>query len=174
VPQQYFDPARHKFRTASFAENMINLAAIHTIIKQHRPEARIVFTLSPIPLTATFRPIPCMVADSASKGVLRAALDELVTSTCDPALYYFPSYEIVTRLFAAPYMEDRRHVHKHILDFNMKLFERYYCRTALSDADILSQFRAARSQDRKVYAEGHWAVPRAHLAYHKPVEKAPE
>jgi hypothetical protein len=65
-------------------------------------------------------------------------------------------------------MEDRRHVHKHVLDFNMKLFERYYCTTGLSDRDVIEELRATRLQDRKVFSEGHWAVPRAYLAHHKP------
>ena len=54
------------------AENTDNLTAIHDLIRRHRPDARIVITLSPIPLLATFRPIPSMVANSVSMPISEA------------------------------------------------------------------------------------------------------
>ena len=48
-------------------------------LQEHRAEAAIVFTLSPIPLHATFRPISCMTANAVSKATLRVELDELQT-----------------------------------------------------------------------------------------------
>lgn len=172
VPLQHFDPARHKFRMTTHRENLLNLRAIHRLIRKHRPDAAIVFTLSPIAMTATFREIACMAADSASKAVLRAALDEFMreAQAGDERLFYFPSYEVVTRCFDHPYMEDRRHVHKHVLDFNMTLFERYFCRTGLGDEMLLDAFRAARALDRKVVTEGHFAVPRINALHHLPRE----
>lgn len=170
VPLQHFDPARHKFRMTTHKENLQNLRAIYRLIRKHRPGAAIVFTLSPICMTATFRDIACMTADSASKAVLRAALDEFLREAQpdDDRLIYFPSYEVVTRCFDHPYMEDRRHVHKHVLDFNMTLFERYCCGTGLDDAALLDAFRTARALDRTVVQEGHFAVPRINARHHLP------
>ncbi len=169
VPAASFDPTRHKFRVASYHENLANLQSIHRLIRTHRPEAVIVFTMSPIPLKATFRSIPCVAANSVSKSILRAALDEFLRGEpADERLFYFPSYEIALNAFERPFMEDRRHVHKHVLDLNMAAFERYYCCTGLTDAQLLQRFRAARDLDREVASHGHWAVPRKNLLYHQP------
>jgi hypothetical protein len=164
-PREYFDANRHKFRVSSFSENLENLRAIHRIIRRYRPRSNIIITLSPIPLSATFRPIPCVVADSASKAILRAAVDEFMRSEADDRLFYFPSYEVVTRAFVRPYMEERRHVHKHVLEFNMRMFERFFCTTGMSDVDLFAAYRDARALDRTVVEQGHWAVPRLHLKF---------
>jgi hypothetical protein len=163
VPMDAFDPARHKFRVSGFAENLDNLRAIHAMIRQRRPDARIVFTLSPIPLTATFRPIPCIVADAESKAILRTALGELMRTTDDPRLHYFPSYEIVTRTFNHPYINDRTHVHAHVADLNMAIFERYYCTTGMTDAELFDRWRGAADLDAAIGREGHEAAPDANF-----------
>lgn len=162
VPRDHYDPARHKFRVSSVAENLANLAAIHGLIRAHRPDAAIVFTLSPVPLTATFRPQGALAANAASKAILRAALDEFMRGpgAADPRAFYFPSYEVVTACFESPFMEDRKHPHAHVIDFNMRVFERYFCTSGLSDADIDDAFRAARLLDYQVASQGHEAVPR--------------
>jgi hypothetical protein len=149
VPQEHFDPARHKFRVASHAENTANLTAIREIIRKHRPSAKLIVTLSPIPLLATFRPIPCTVANSVSKANLRSAVDEFLTTANDPDVFYFPSYEVVTTLFIRPYTYDRRHVYLHILDLNMRLFERYYCQSGINDDRLLRFWQRAQRIDRR-------------------------
>ena len=169
VPSSHFDPSRHKFRVATYQQNLDNLQIIYALIREFRPRATIIFTMSPIPLKATFRQMPCVSADLVSKAVLRSALDEFLTSQkTDQNLFYFPSYELAVRAFEHPFMEDRRHVHKHILDLNMAVFERYFCRTGVSDEDVLNRFRAAQALDSEVVRSGHWAVPRANLLFHTP------
>jgi hypothetical protein len=169
VPVEHFDPSRHKFRAATYQENLDNLDIIYSLIRHFRPTASIVLTLSPIPLKATFRRIPCVAANSASKAILRAGLDEFIRRrSTDENLFYFPSYEIVLGAFEHPFMEDRRHVHKHVLDLNMAVFERYFCKTGLTDERLLQQYRAAQAWDLIVCRDGHWAVPRANLLFHDP------
>jgi hypothetical protein len=168
IPVSCFDPSRHKFRVASHEENSANLRTIYRLIRTYRPEATIVFTVSPIPLKATFRSIPCVAANNVSKSILRSALDEFMRNVQDPRLFYFPSYEVALGAFEHPFMEDRRHIHKHVLDVNMSAFERYYCDTGLTDSELLRRFRAARELDCEVMYKGHWAVPRANLLFHRP------
>ena len=161
VPREHLDPSRHKFRTVGFGENLENIRTIHRLIREHRPQAAIIFTLSPIPLVATFRPIPCTVADSASKSVLRAALDEFFQAAQpgDDNLFYFPSYEIALQAFEHPFRGDRRHVHRHVLDLNMAVFERYFCDTGLTDEQLARQYRYALRMDRRVMLRGSKSVP---------------
>lgn len=128
IPSDRFDPARHRFRVTSVDENRVNLERIYGIIRKHRPGAKIVFTMSPIPLVATFRTIPCITANSASKAILRAALDEFLRDVQDEGIaYYWPSYEIVLDIFADRWESDRRHVRKEILEFIMTAFEHVWC-----------------------------------------------
>lgn len=128
VPKSAYEPGRHKFRAATHAETLANLHHIYTLIRRHRPHARVLFSVSPIPLTATFRQISCLAADAVSKATIRSALDEFLSSHGQSdGVYYFPSYEAVKRLFHHQWGDDRRHVRRDILDFNMMMFEHYYC-----------------------------------------------
>ena len=79
VPSDRFDSKRHGFRVSTVAENLENLRAIVRLVRKHcAPSASIVFTLSPVPLAATFRGVACVTANAVSKSVLRVAVDELL------------------------------------------------------------------------------------------------
>jgi hypothetical protein len=128
IPITRFDPEQHGFRLTSVAENLDNLDAIRTIIREHRPDATIILTLSPIPLHATFRPVSCMTANSVSKATLRVAIDEMLRRYPDDRkLFYFPAYEMVKEFFVDPYLDDNRHVRPEILNAVMETFERAFC-----------------------------------------------
>lgn len=128
VPEQVYDPDKHGFRVVTADENRDNIQAIYDIIRRHRPEAKIVFTLSPVPLVATFRPVQCFVANSFSKASLRVAVDEVMrANAADKNFFYWPSYEIITEFFPDPWGKDRRHPKNPILSHIMRLFEEFYC-----------------------------------------------
>ncbi|MFO1081944.1 MAG: GSCFA domain-containing protein [Reyranellaceae bacterium] len=152
VPQDKFDPERHKFRIATYAETVDCLRRIHALIRRHRPGARIIFTLSPIALTATFRDVSCITANAVSKGLLRAAIDEVYREfrPVDGDLYYFPAYEVVTQGFRAPFNEDLRHPLRHVIDCTMKAFERFFCQTGVSDEQLEAAVRDALARDELV------------------------
>jgi hypothetical protein len=162
VPFTKHDPTRHKFRVTTVDENKANLLAVHRLIRTHRPDAAIILTLSPVPLTATFRNVSCITANAVSKSILRVAVDEFLRSisATDAGAHYFPSYEIVTTLFQNAFMEDRKHAHHHVLDLNMKTFEHFYCQAGLSAVDLDRAFQRARALDRQVGIDGHFSVTR--------------
>ena len=54
---------------------------------------KVLLTVSPVPLTATFSEECVVVANSFSKAILRVCAYRLATSL--PGVDYFPSYEIV-------------------------------------------------------------------------------
>ncbi|MEM7644463.1 MAG: GSCFA domain-containing protein [Pseudomonadota bacterium] len=146
IPEDVYDPARHKFRVTSVEENKANIRAIYDLIREHRPEAKIITTLSPVPLIATFRPVSCISANSVSKAVLRVAIDELMREIGDEGyLHYWPSYEIVTDVFHSPFKKDRRHLPRAVLDFIMMLFEQVWCETQPTDEEMLKHWVAALS-----------------------------
>ena len=154
VPAEQIDPQRHKFRLTTQPENKANLNAIRDLIRKHQPKANIVFTMSPLPLAASFRPLGSLPADSASKATLRSAIDEMMSEHTDDArLHYFPSYEIVKDCFHYPYLNDFRHPHPHLLDLSMLAFERYFCMTNRTDAEVEAAYLTAIARDRQIAAE---------------------
>jgi lysophospholipase L1-like esterase len=171
VPIDKFDETRHKFRVSTVAENKRNLQEICRLIRQFRPDAHIVVTISPIPLAATFRPVSCISANAVSKAVLRAAVDEFYREAHpqDSKLYYFPSYDMVMYGFDNQWSDDRRHIYSHVLDFNMKVFEGYFCRSKLRLADVEAAYAKARERDILAARGGHEAVS---VRAKRPVEYA--
>ena len=58
------------------------------------PAIRMIFTVSPIPLFATFEGHSAILADCASKSALRAAIEEVMMEKDeDELLIYWPSFE---------------------------------------------------------------------------------
>ncbi|HEY7603027.1 MAG TPA: GSCFA domain-containing protein [Gaiellaceae bacterium] len=94
IPRERFDPDRHVFRVSTVEENERNLHRIVELIREVSPQAPIVFTLSPVPLMATFRGISAVTADCVSKSILRVALDRVLAQEPEH-VYYWPSFEIV-------------------------------------------------------------------------------
>jgi hypothetical protein len=128
VPAQLFDENIHGFRVSSHQENYDNLVKIVSLIRAAKPKAKIIFTVSPVPLMATFRPISCLTASSVSKSILRSAVDQLMRDhASDSDLFYFPSYEIVKEFFIDPYQPDNRHPKDEVVQFIMQTFERHFC-----------------------------------------------
>jgi len=130
LPRAVFDPERHVFRVSTVEENRANIRAIVELIRRHRPGATIITTLSPIPLIATFRDVGCLTANSASKAILRVAIDEeLRHESGSGDLFYWPAYEIVTDALRAPFKADRRHLPRAVRDYVMIEFEHHWCHT---------------------------------------------
>jgi hypothetical protein len=126
VPQEHYDPNRHAFKVVTFSENKQNIGRIVRLIKEKNPRASLIFTVSPIPLLATFRPISCITADSASKALLKASLDEWLRQADMKDVYYWPAYELVKHYLPDPYQRDNRHITTHASDAIMRLFAKYY------------------------------------------------
>lgn len=90
------------------------------------PSVRILLTVSPVPLNATYENQNVMVATTYSKSVLRAAAGE-VSSEFD-FVDYFPSYEIITGNYAGGlyYSDDLRTVNSAGVSHAMRCFLNNY------------------------------------------------
>jgi len=96
VPAVNYDPNKHVCEPTSVEENVENIKRIVELIKTHVSEdAVIIFTLSPVPLSATFTKRPTIVSDCVSKSILRVALDVFFRNNNDEHVYYWPSFEMV-------------------------------------------------------------------------------
>lgn len=121
-----FDPETVAFRNFDLAETVADLRAALDFIRARNPSVRILLTVSPVPLNATFENRHVFVSTTVSKAVLRLAA-EAVSGELE-ACAYFPSYEIITsphvrgRYFAA----DCREVLPEGVSHVMGLFFRHF------------------------------------------------
>lgn len=121
-PVQVYDAAKHGFRLASYEENLANLDRVQQLFQDNNPNGHMLITVSPVPLRATFRQENAIVANSASKAILRAAVDAFVARH-PQRVTYFPAYEIVTCIERDVFDEDNRHVKVEVVDRIMRMFE---------------------------------------------------
>jgi hypothetical protein len=90
-----FDPTRHAFRNLRVQEVIEQLEGFRARLKRVNPAARIILTVSPVPLVATAVPGGHVLAQTIySKSLLRVAAQELTDAHDD--VFYFPSYEMLT------------------------------------------------------------------------------
>jgi len=128
IPSDKFNKKKHGFRNSTVEENTKNIEKIYTLIKKHMPNSKIIFTLSPIPLMATFRPQSCITANTVSKSILRVAIDNVISKYKDNHhLSYYPAYEITKEYFIDPFTDDNRHLKQKYIDIIMSNFFKYYC-----------------------------------------------
>jgi hypothetical protein len=165
LPKDKYDPERHKFRVSTVEENRENLREIYRLVRKHRPDAKIILTLSPIPLITTFRDESCISANSVSKAVLRVAIDEVMREFKDEGhIFYWPSYEIVADIFNYPFKEDRRHLYKSVQDFIMMTFERVWCEKGPTDHEYLRQWLRAKSAAGQLHENVDGAIGNRNLS----------
>lgn len=119
-------PERFRFIDYGYDETLADMLSIIEMIRTHcHPEMRFVVTVSPVPLGATFKDADVIVANSASKSVLRAVAEELYRRF--DFVDYFPSYEIVLNSpRALAFQEDQLHVARDMVAGVMSTFERSY------------------------------------------------
>ena len=89
-----FDPAKHHFINFSAMQVVEDLRWCIEFIQEQNPKLKWIFTVSPVALSATATHNNVLVATAASKGILRAAAEEVFNAYehCE----YFPSLEITT------------------------------------------------------------------------------
>jgi thioredoxin-like negative regulator of GroEL len=113
------NPDRFELHVLSYAETIKTLHAIIALMGNScRDDQKILLTVSPVPLTATYSGRDVLVANAVSKSVLRAAADEIVSAYGH--IDYFPSYESVTlSARSVAWEDDQRHVETALIDLNI-------------------------------------------------------
>jgi hypothetical protein len=126
------EPAFHRLTVDEMAAD---LERIRAIVRDHLG-ARLVVTVSPVPLHTTFTALDVRIANAESKGRIRAAVSELVDR--HPDVHYFHSYEMtVTAERQSDYFrDDGRHVHRHAVRYIVSEFLRLYAEPSLHLQDV--------------------------------------
>ena len=89
-----YDPAVFGFRNLSYEDIIEDFVALRGYLAEINPDLQYLLTVSPVPLTATAGGGHVLTASTQSKAILRAVCAALAEA--DPAVDYFPSYELVT------------------------------------------------------------------------------
>jgi len=102
---------------------------LHEVIahlKRINPSCKIILTVSPVPLIATFEHRHALVSTTYSKAVLRVVADEMWRRY--DHVDYFPSYEIITGAYnrGSYYADDLREVREEGVAHVMRIFMRHY------------------------------------------------
>ncbi len=125
------DMRRYRFRVSRYSENLRNLERIHSLMTRHNPACRLLVTVSPVHLWATFRKDADVISASCnSKSTLRAVADEFAAAHDN--VHYFPAYEMATiysMLMGRSYFsagKENFHVNQQTVEFIMDHFFIYY------------------------------------------------
>lgn len=91
-----YDAQVHRFRNLTHADVLLDLQRLVALVREVNPRIRFIFTVSPVPLVATYSGQHVLLASSYSKSTLRSACGELAAA--DDGVLYFPSFEIVSHV----------------------------------------------------------------------------
>lgn len=148
-----YAPERHEFINLGVDDIVADMTGVVERLRAVNPGARLILTVSPVPLVATAEPRHVMMSTMYSKSALRVACDVLSRSLANVA--YFPSYEIVAGGYAPTdyFAPDRRSVTQAGVAHVMRVFERHFIkRNAAGEAlrgalRALAPVRAAPPED---------------------------
>ncbi|WP_443971580.1 GSCFA domain-containing protein [Sphingobium sp. CR28] len=120
------NPDKYEFKNFSVDEMEVDLADVIGRIHQINPAIKIILTVSPVPLIATFDNRNALVATTFSKSALRLVADS--ASRRYEFIEYFPSYEIITGSYnrGAYFAEDLRDVRPEGVSHVMSVFMKHY------------------------------------------------
>jgi len=153
IPARLYEPGRHVSRIATVPETLQALYDLDALLDRHSPGKQVIFTLSPIPLFATFRDQSAVTANSASKAVLRAALDQFFgenSTTRKDRYHYFPSYEIVFHLFDNPFLPDNRHIRPEVAAVVLDIFSSLYTDLPRQEIEIPEENSYSRVLEQQI------------------------
>lgn len=121
-----YDPETVGFVNFDETETYADLAAALEFIRDKNPRVKVILTVSPVPLNATYEPRHVLVSTTWSKAVLRLAAEKATRAFAD--CVYFPSYEIITspHVQGRYYAEDRREVTEAGVSHVMRLFRKHF------------------------------------------------
>ena len=121
-----FDPERHQFVNLDASQVVHDLEAFLAALKSINPRVRVILTVSPVPLIATYEARHVLVSTIYSKSVLRVAAEQV--SAPRSWVDYFPSYELIAgnHHMGAYYEDDLREVNAIGVEHALRCFLTHY------------------------------------------------
>lgn len=117
-----WSPDDYEFYNMTVSEVVRDFLAAMDRIRELNPNVRIVLSVSPVGIIATYEDRHVIESNSAVKAILRAAADEI--RRVRPGVAYFPSYDLAT---VSPnvsrfYRDDTRRITSTGIDQTMRVF----------------------------------------------------
>ncbi|MBK1636849.1 GSCFA domain-containing protein [Rhodovulum adriaticum] len=142
-------PGRFEFRVLSYEDVLAGLRRFHALLVAHRDRPlRLLATVSPVPMAATFRDCDVLTANAYSKAVQRAALEQFAAET--EGVDYFPSYESVA--LSDPAVAWRADDYRHVSgDMVMQIMDSVL--RAYMGEEVAAQTREDTHPDATILAE---------------------
>lgn len=130
-----FSPERHAFLNLTVDDVARDLNLFIEHLMNINPRARMILTVSPVPLVATAEAQHVLVATTLSKSVLRVAADMITRKYAH--IDYFPSFELITGAFnrGQYFAEDLRSVTESGVAHVMRLFLKHYANSQTSSGN---------------------------------------
>jgi len=120
----FFDSSEHSFINFSCSEVVSDLKIFIKKIIEVNPNIKILLTVSPVLLIATYENRHVLVSTVASKSILRVAADEIERIFSN--VIYFPSYEIITSSANNYFENDLRKVSDLGVNHVMRMFSKHF------------------------------------------------
>ena len=122
----------YQFENITLDEIFEDTSAFIKQLREVNPGSRVILTVSPVPLIATYEDRHVLVSNTLSKATLRLAADTV--SHALPNVAYFPSYEIITGAHTRgrSFAEDLRSVTEEGVRHVMRIFAQHF----LTDATL--------------------------------------
>jgi tetratricopeptide (TPR) repeat protein len=146
------EPGRFELHVLSLDESYSYLRRALELIRKHgRPGIKVLLTVSPVPLSGTYRDADVMLANTYSKSVLRVAAEQAAVEFA--FVDYFPSYESVTlseRDHA--WTEDNVHVTHEAVDVNVGRMVQAYTKSETLDKEgVRERLRELRGNRSAIF-----------------------
>ncbi|WP_422009656.1 GSCFA domain-containing protein [Reyranella sp.] len=143
------DPSRFELHVLDYGDVTRALTDLVDLLGRICPrDHRIILTVSPVPLQATFTSSDVAVANSYSKSVLRAAVEPFVAER--DHIEYFPSYESVLLTDRSiAFVDDQVHIHTSMVRFNVdRMISRYVASGDDTVAKVIARARTDAAAGR--------------------------
>ncbi|TGD95030.1 GSCFA domain-containing protein [Methylobacterium nonmethylotrophicum] len=115
-----------EYYNLSVSEVVSDFCEAVALLRDLKPNIKMIITVSPVPLAATYSDAHVLSATTYSKSVLRVAAQHIADS--DMNIEYFPSYEIITGSFnrGTYFSDDLREVKDAGVNHVMRVFFDYF------------------------------------------------
>ena len=141
-----WSPEAYEFYNMTVSEVIRDFLAAVDIVRELNPTVRIVLSVSPVGIIATYEDRHVIESNSAVKAILRAAADEI--GRVRPGIAYFPSYDLAT---VSPnvsrfYRDDTRRITSRGIDQTMRVFFEHFTEQEEASAKVVRLDVVAEAQ----------------------------
>ncbi|MHC1548212.1 GSCFA domain-containing protein [Phyllobacterium sp. K27] len=121
-----YDPEKYEFINFNVSDVDVDMTLFLQKLKVVNPHVKVLLTVSPVPLVATYEDRSVLVSTTYSKSVLRVVAEQMLARF--DWVDYFPSYEIITGSYAGGlyYEDDHREVNSIGVAHAMRCFVKNY------------------------------------------------